>query len=673
MGENDGKRKDRLVAFCLGSGTLNHYSLQEKSLLKPSEKLERGAHESHRSQRERAFYRRSGAFSFSFSFSRRPSFWSFSRRTTRGLHFEQQHSSRELEKDSSLRRRALVFFFFVEEEESEEERDSSSLFGKVKREEYEYCNTLIRILMSGGVEKKDVEMMTRKDDSVDDKQRTYDEECSYIENRDPTSYVIKIGFVPNMRVPGIFYVNKFLAGLTFEELKQHAKRGRAGGFLPAVKQIANVASLPGIVGRSIALPDVHSGYGFAIGNVAAFDVNDPKAVVSPGGVGFDINCGVRLVRTNLTEAEVQPLKEEVAQALFDHIPVGVGGKGIIPVDSKTLDTALEMGIDWCVREGYAWIEDKERCEENGRMLNADPSKVSQRAKKRGLPQMGTLGAGNHYAEIQVVDEIYDQFAAKKMGIDKIGQVVVMIHSGSRGLGHQVATDALVEMEKAMAKDELELNDRQLACARINSQEGKDYLAAMACAANYAWVNRQSMTFLCRQAFAKTFNKTAEQLDMHVVYDVSHNIAKIEEHIVDGELKTLLVHRKGSTRAFPPHHPLIPVDYQYTGQPVLVGGTMGTCSYVLTGTEKGMHETFGSTCHGAGRARSRHNSRQNLSYEQVLENLKTKGISIRVASPKLVMEEAPESYKDVTEVVDTCHEAGISKKCVKLRPIAVIKG
>ena len=625
--------------------------------------------------RERESFTGGAARSLSLSLSLflSPSFWSFSRRTTRGLHFEQQHSSRELEKDSSLRRRALVFFFFVEEEESEEERDSSSLFGKVRREEYEYCNTLIRILMSGGVEKKDVEMMTRKDDSVDDKQRTYDEECSYIENRDPTSYVIKIGFVPNMRVPGIFYVNKFLAGLTFEELKQHAERGRAGGFLPAVKQIANVASLPGIVGRSIALPDVHSGYGFAIGNVAAFDVNDPKAVVSPGGVGFDINCGVRLVRTNLTEAEVQPLKEEVAQALFDHIPVGVGGKGIIPVDSKTLDTALEMGIDWCVREGYAWIEDKERCEENGRMLNADPSKVSQRAKKRGLPQMGTLGAGNHYAEIQVVDEIYDQFAAKKMGIDKIGQVVVMIHSGSRGLGHQVATDALVEMEKAMAKDGLELNDRQLACARINSQEGKDYLAAMACAANYAWVNRQSMTFLCRQAFAKTFNKTAEQLDMHVVYDVSHNIAKIEEHIVDGELKTLLVHRKGSTRAFPPHHPLIPVDYQYTGQPVLVGGTMGTCSYVLTGTEKGMHETFGSTCHGAGRARSRHNSRQNLSYEQVLENLKTKGISIRVASPKLVMEEAPESYKDVTEVVDTCHEAGISKKCVKLRPIAVIKG
>ena len=617
------------------------------------------------------------AFSLSFALS----FWSFFREGRREVYntLNKHHSSREALENAFVSllllqyslRRALVFF--VEEDESEEEEEE-----KVRREYYTntryYSERRIR-MSGGGVEKKDVEMMKlRKDDSVDDeKQRTYEDECSYIENRDPTSYVIKIGFVANMRVPGIFYVNKFLAGLTFEELKQHAERGRAGGFLPAVKQIANVASLPGIVGRSIALPDVHSGYGFAIGNVAAFDVNDPKAVVSPGGVGFDINCGVRLVRTNLTEAEVQPLKEEVAQALFDHIPVGVGGKGIIPVDAKTLDTALEMGIDWCVREGYAWIEDKERCEENGRMLNADPSKVSQRAKKRGLPQMGTLGAGNHYAEIQVVDEIYDQFAAKKMGIDKIGQVVVMIHSGSRGLGHQVATDALVEMEKAMAKDGLELNDRQLACARINSQEGKDYLAAMACAANYAWVNRQSMTFLCRQAFAKTFNKTAEQLDMHVVYDVSHNIAKIEEHIVDGELKTLLVHRKGSTRAFPPHHPLIPVDYQYTGQPVLVGGTMGTCSYVLTGTEKGMHETFGSTCHGAGRARSRHNSRQKLSYEQVLENLKTKGISIRVASPKLVMEEAPESYKDVTEVVDTCHDAGISKKCVKLRPIAVIKG
>jgi len=262
---------------------------------------------------------------------------------------------------------------------------------------------------------------------------------------------------------------------------------------------------------------------------------------------------------------------------------------------------------------------------------------------------------------------------KKMGVDRVGQVCVMIHSGSRGLGHQVATDSLVLMEKAMAYQKINLNDRQLACAHIHSQEGQDYLAGMAAAANFAWVNRQSMTFLARQAFAKAFNSTPDDLDMHVIYDVSHNIAKVEEHLVNGKLKNLLVHRKGATRAFPPHHPLIPVDYQFTGQPVLIGGTMGTCSYVLTGTETGMEETFGSTCHGAGRALSRNKSRNSLSYEDVLRGLKEKGISIRVASPKLVMEEAPESYKDVTQVVDTCHEAGISKKCIKLRPVAVIKG
>ena len=423
----------------------------------------------------------------------------------------------------------------------------------------------------------------------------------------------------------------------------------------------------------MALPDVHSGYGFAIGNVAAFDMSDPEAVVSPGGVGFDINCGVRLIRTNLTEADVAPVKEQLAQSLFDHIPVGVGSQGIIPTTAKDLEEALAMGMDWSLREGYSWAEDKEHCEEFGRMLNANPAKVSARAKKRGLPQMGTLGAGNHYAEIQVVEEVFDQAAARKMGIDQVGQVCVMIHSGSRGLGHQVATDSLVAMEKAMARDGIAVNDRQLACARISSQEGQDYLTAMSCAANYAWVNRSSMTFLCRQAFAKVFNTTPDDLDMHVVYDVSHNIAKVEDHMVDGAMKTLLVHRKGSTRAFPPHHPLIPVDYQLTGQPVLIGGTMGTCSYVLTGTERGMAETFGSTCHGAGRACSRNNARHKLDYQEVLDSLKAKGIAIRVASPKLVMEEAPESYKDVCEVVETCHAAGVSKKAVKLRPIAVIKG
>jgi tRNA-splicing ligase RtcB (3'-phosphate/5'-hydroxy nucleic acid ligase) len=402
-------------------------------------------------------------------------------------------------------------------------------------------------------------------------------------------------------------------------------------------------------------------------------MSNPEAVVSPGGVGFDINCGVRLIRTNLSVEDVEPVKNQLTQSLFNHIPVGVGSKGVIPTSKDDLEAALEMGMDWSLREGYAWAEDKEHCEEYGRMLNADPSKVSRRAKKRGTPQLGTLGAGNHYAEIQAVEEIYNSAAARKMGIDQVGQVCVMIHSGSRGLGHQVATDALVAMEKAMARDGIKTNDRQLACARINSEEGQNYLSAMAAAANYAWVNRSSMTFLTRQAFAKTFGSSPDDLDMHLVYDTSHNIAKIEEHLVDGKLKTLLVHRKGSTRAFPPHHPLIPVDYQFTGQPVLIGGTMGTCSYVLTGTEKGMRETFGSTCHGAGRAASRAKSRRTLDYQQVLDNLEGKGITIRVASPKLVMEEAPESYKDVTEVVNTCHDAGISKKAIKLRPLAVVKG
>mmetsp|Transcript_41766 Transcript_41766/g.100236 ORF Transcript_41766/g.100236 Transcript_41766/m.100236 type:complete len:508 (-) Transcript_41766:313-1836(-) len=504
--------------------------------------------------------------------------------------------------------------------------------------------------------------------------RSYEKELAYIEKKDPTMYEIKPGFVENMRVPGRFYVNGALEKLLFDELRSYSRQtGLTGGFVPAVKQIGNVAGLPGIVKYSIGLPDVHSGYGFAIGNIAALDMGNPESVVSPGGVGFDINCGVRLIRTNLTEKDLEPVKERLTQSLFDHIPVGVGSQGIIPVKNNDLEEALQLGMDWSLREGYAWPEDKEHCEEFGRMLNADSSKVSARAKKRGLPQLGTLGAGNHYGEIQVVDEIYDTYAAKRMGIERKGQVCVMIHSGSRGLGHQVATDALVQMEAAMDRDKIKTNDRQLACARIQSREGQDYLAGMAAAANYAWVNRSSMTFLARQAFAKIFDQSPEDLDMHLIYDVSHNIAKMEEHLVDGQMKQLLVHRKGSTRAFPAHHPLIPVDYQMTGQPVLIGGTMGTCSYVLTGTEKGMRDTFGSTCHGAGRALSRNKSRNALDYNDVISNLAAKGISVRVASPKLIMEEAPESYKDVSAVVDTCHDAGISSKAIKLRPVAVVKG
>mmetsp|Transcript_6795 Transcript_6795/g.10084 ORF Transcript_6795/g.10084 Transcript_6795/m.10084 type:complete len:590 (+) Transcript_6795:256-2025(+) len=506
-------------------------------------------------------------------------------------------------------------------------------------------------------------------------QRTYNEELAYLTKLSPTRYQIKKGFVPNMNVPAEVVVNETLEKLLLEELKEGIDGGkRGGGFIPALKQVANVAALPGIVKASLAMPDVHSGYGFCIGNVAAFDMDDPEAVISPGGVGFDINCGVRLIRTNLCEEDVMgDVREKLAQCLFDSIPVGVGTSGVIPIAKNDLDDVLLLGIDWALREGYAWPEDKEHCEENGRMTTADPTKVSSRAKKRGLTQLGTLGAGNHYAEVQVIDEIYDEDSASRMGLGKKGRVCIMIHSGSRGLGHQVATDALVKMDTAMARDGIVLNDRQLSCARINSLEGKAYLGAMSAAANYAWANRSCMTYLARKAFSEVFQKTPEELDMHLVYDVCHNIAKIERHEVDGVLKTLLVHRKGSTRAFPPHHPMIPIDYQFTGQPVLIGGTMGTCSYVLAGTEKGMTETFGSTCHGAGRALSRAKSRRMLEHSEVLDNLKKKGISIRVASPKLVMEEAPESYKDVSEVVDTCQDAGISRKVVRLRPIAVVKG
>ena len=434
-----------------------------------------------------------------------------------------------------------------------------------------------------------------------------------------------------------------------------------------------MAQLPGIVRYSFAMPDVHSGYGFPIGGVAAFDMDDPEAVVSPGGVGFDINCGVRVIRTNLREEDVRPIQEELAQALFNHIPVGVGSKGVIPMTMADLEEVLEMGLDWSLREGYAWPEDKEHCEEYGRLLAADPSKVSRRAKKRGLPQLGTLGAGNHYLEVQKVEEIYDVDGAAKMGIDAVGQIVVMVHSGSRGLGHQVATDALIEMEQAMRDDGIDVNDKQLSCARIGSQAGQDYLAAMACASNYAFVNRQSMTFLVRQAFASVFGKSPQELDMSLIYDVSHNIAKVEEHLVDGTPKTLLVHRKGSTRAFPPGHPMLPVDYTYIGQPILIGGSMGSASYILLGTQKGMDETFGSTCHGAGRRCSRSKARREVKYESVLDELAAKNVSIRVASPKLIAEECTSSYKDIDAVIETCHQKGIGRKAVKLTPICCIKG
>jgi tRNA-splicing ligase RtcB len=499
--------------------------------------------------------------------------------------------------------------------------------------------------------------------------RNVNEDSKFFYEIDDVCFGIQKGFVPNMNVDGLVFVNSALRKLLFEELQHNS----AGGFLPAVKQVANVASLPGIVRSSIGLPDIHSGYGFAIGNVAAFDMADPEAIVSPGGVGFDINCGVRLIRTNLTEDQVAPLKEQVCEALYNAIPVGVGEGCSVKINRQELDDILNNGLDFAIKNGFAWESDKEFCEERGKMQNADATKVSARAKTRGLQGLGSLGAGNHYCEVQVVDEIFDAEGAKAMGINKLGQVCIMVHCGSRGLGHQVATDYLQVMGKAMHQQGIQLNDRQLACARIDSEEGQNYLAAMACSANFAWSNRQGITHQIRQTFSKLFGKSAEALDMQLIYDVSHNVAKVEDHIVRGEKKQLLVHRKGATRAFPPNHPTIPEAYKKIGQPIFIGGTMGTASYVLLGTQEGMEKTFGSTCHGAGRCLSRHKSRAVLTAQDVLNNLKQKGIAIRIQTPKLVMEEAPETYKDVHEVINTADVAGISKKCVRMRPIAVIKG
>lgn len=514
----------------------------------------------------------------------------------------------------------------------------------------------------------DRESCEEEEDGLTATGRRLEEDLAMVEYLSETRLRVKKGFVSHMNVSAEVIVNEDLKQLLVDELRQS---NNSTSFLPALVQMANVASLPGIVKCSLAMPDVHSGYGFCIGNVAAMDTSNPDAVVSPGGVGFDINCGVRLIRTNLHESDIVD-REELAQTLFHYIPVGVGSEGVIPLSPDQLDQLLLTGMDWAVQNGYAWPQDKEHCEDYGRMILADPTAVSKRAKKRGLLQLGTLGAGNHYCEVQVVDQIHDPIKAKQFGLFQ-GQVCIMLHSGSRGLGHQVATDALYQMESAMTRCNLQLNDLQLACAPIQSPEGQTYLKAMAASANYAWVNRSCLTHLVRMAFSKLFHKTPKELDMSILYDVSHNNAKFEQHMIDQQLKTLLVHRKGSTRAFPPHHPLIPLDYQFSGQPVLVGGTMGTCSYVLAGTQHGMDHAFGSTCHGAGRALSRNVSRKKLDFQQVLNNLKQKNISIRAASPKLITEEAPESYKDVCSVVDTCQLAGISTKVVKLRPIAVVKG
>ena len=474
----------------------------------------------------------------------------------------------------------------------------------------------------------------------------------HIIQRGEYEWEVPIGTVPGMRVPGRFFLSQELMG-TLEE--------------GAVRQLANIATLPGICRHSLAMPDIHWGYGFPIGGVGAFTMDE--GVISPGGVGFDINCGVRLMTTPLGRSDLGQLKK-VLQELYNTIPTGVGTKSCVKVSDHDLNRIMTEGARWTVEEGYGTERDLLWCEEQGCIEGADISHVSQKARKRGRPQCGTLGSGNHFLEVQCVEEIFDPEAAQAFGIAE-GQVCIMIHCGSRGLGHQICTDHLKVLEGAAKKYRIPLADKQLACAPLTSPEGEAYLSAMACAANYAWANRQMIMHLTRDVLSRAFSLTAEE--MPLVYDVTHNVAKIEEHMVDGTRTTLCVHRKGATRAFGPGCPDLPPGCDAVGQPVLIPGSMGSSSYLLRGTAGAMEKTFGSTCHGAGRVLSRSQAKKTISGESLQETLGRSGITVLAPSAGSIAEEAPDAYKPSAEVVKVVHEAGISAKVARLNPIGVIKG
>jgi len=434
------------------------------------------------------------------------------------------------------------------------------------------------------------------------------------------------------------------------------------------KQVVNMATLPGIVGRAMAMPDIHYGYGFPIGGVAAFDLEE--GVISPGGIGYDINCGVRLLTTSLSFDEVSSEEiDKLADRIYNSVPSGVGSSGRlkleIPELKRVLKEVLKEGAGWAVRNGYGENEDLDHAEEGGCMSGADPLQVSERALERGKNQIGTLGAGNHFIEIQKVEEIFNPEKAAVFGLTK-GQVTVMIHTGSRGFGYQVCDDYLKVMRSAVGKYGISLEDMQLVCAPFKSDEAKRYFAAMKCGANYAWANRQLITHWVREEVREIFGQETE---INVLYDVCHNVGKVEEH--DG--KKLIVHRKGATRSFGPERAEIPDKYRETGQPVLIPGTMGTSSYVLAGTDTAMKESFGSTCHGAGRVWSRSRAKKSVRGENIRRELQERGITVKAKSYKTVAEEAPQAYKDVSEVVEICHKAGLSEKVAKVVPIAVVKG
>lgn len=470
------------------------------------------------------------------------------------------------------------------------------------------------------------------------------------------TYELSKDAVAGMRVPGIIYADDPLITKAQQE--------------SVLKQVANVATLPGIVKASYAMPDIHLGYGFAVGGVAAFDVEG--GVISPGGVGFDINCGVRLLKTNFKFADVKDKVPALMHELSRNVPKGVGGKGKLRFSEGELRKAVSRGVPWAVKKGYGSTEDIEFCEEEGTLEGANPDKVSTRAYQRGGPQLGTLGAGNHFLEVQEVLGIYNEQAAQAFGLFT-GQLVVMIHTGSRGLGHQVASDYLRTMGQAPSKYGFALPDRQLASAPIDSPEGRDYYEAMACAMNYAWLNRHIVAHYTRQSFEFIFQKSAASLGLDLLYDVAHNGAKFEEHELDGQQRKLSVHRKGATRSFGPKMGQIPAAYQQVGQPVLIPGDMGRASFILVGSDKSEQQAFSSTAHGAGRLLSRKGAKKIIRGDELKRKLEAKGITVIAGHIPSLAEEAPEAYKDVQEVVDICEGAGLSLKVAKTRPWGVLKG
>jgi len=460
---------------------------------------------------------------------------------------------------------------------------------------------------------------------------------------------------PDMRVPARIYADRVLL--------EHAQSDRS------LEQLINTTTLPGVVKYTLAMPDLHQGYGFPIGGVAATAL--PDGVISPGGVGYDINCGVRLLTTGIEADALRPLMGRLMSTLYENVPTGVGVRGPIRLSRKELSALLEEGSPWVVRRGYGRMEDCEYTEDGGCMPSARASAVSARALERGRPQVGSLGAGNHFLEVDEIVEIYDPQIAEAFGL-RLGEACVWIHCGSRGLGHQVCSDAVRVFQTVVQKYGIELPDRELACAPLSSPEGKAYFEAMSCAANYAWANRQLITHLVRQSFSQVLGKNKGD-ELSVVYDVCHNIAKIERHQVDGKLIELCVHRKGATRAFGPGRPEVPEAYREYGQPVLIPGSMGAGSYVLVGTERAMQETFGSTCHGAGRTMSRRKALRSIRGDQLRDRLEAQEITIRAGSMRGLAEEAPQAYKDLDRVVNVVHEAGIARKVARTKPMGVIKG